>query len=51
MSDDELTLDDVTEDIEPQLDDEELEEVDNSEEDAEDGDDTEKKQSSVGRTL
>ena len=40
MSDDELTLDDVTEDIEPQLDDEEPEEVDNSEEDAENGDDS-----------
>ena len=40
MSDDELTLDDVTEDIEPQLDDEEPEEVDNSEEDSENGDDS-----------
>lgn len=41
MADDELTLDDVTEDIEPQLDDEEVEESDDSE-DVEAGDDTEK---------
>ena len=38
MSDDELTLDDVTEDIEPQLDDEEPEATDDSDEDVETGD-------------
>lgn len=42
MSDDELTLDDVTEDIEPQVDDVEPEETDDSNEDVEAGDETEK---------
>ena len=42
MSDDELTLDDVTEDIEPQVDDAEPEETDDSDEDVETGDETAK---------
>lgn len=42
MSNDELTLDDVTEDIEPQVDDVEPEETDDSNEDVEAGDEAEK---------
>lgn len=42
MSDDELTLDDVTEDIEPQVDDAEPEETDDSDEDVETGGETAK---------